>query len=73
MYRTRESINSNFAQSPLFIKACELAKIIPSKRQASRFRAKKGLAYSFVKRARQELKSEWRNRKTSPFAQLISV
>lgn len=56
MYRQRESINLNFTNSPLFIKACQLAGIQPTKRQASKFRVKKGLAYDFVRRARDELR-----------------
>lgn len=53
-----QSINRNFAQSPLFRKACELAKTEPTKRQASKFRNKKGLAYWFVKQARKLLRHE---------------
>ena len=56
MFRKRESINANFAKSPLFLKACELAGIEPTKRQASRFRNRTGQAFRFIRMAREALK-----------------
>lgn len=49
------AINANFAQSPLFLKACMLAGVPPTKRQASAFRNRKGLAFKFANAARKEL------------------
>lgn len=49
------SINANFAQNPLFLKACELAKVPPTKRQASAFRNHKGLAFRQASAARKLL------------------
>lgn len=49
----RELTNGEFArQDKLFIKACELAaaaghKVVPSERQASKFRNERGIAHKF--------------------------
>lgn len=51
----RQSINANFALSPLFLKACELAKVEPTKRQASAFRNGKGAAYIYRIEAKKAL------------------
>ena len=37
--------NREFSKDKEFIKCCEIAKVIPTKRQASKFRRKMGLAY----------------------------
>lgn len=37
--------NRAFASDPNFKKACEKANVSPTKRQASKFRMKKGVAY----------------------------
>lgn len=49
------SINANFAKNPLFLKACELAGVPPTKRQASAFRNHKGLAFRHASAARKLL------------------
>jgi len=44
--------NSEFAEKDeVFLKACEKADVKPTKRQASRFRNKKGMAYRFKRKA----------------------
>jgi len=42
-------------KTPVFLKACELARILPTKRQASRWRRHEGLARSFMNAAIEQL------------------
>lgn len=51
------SRNSAHMNSQLFTKACALAGIPPTKRQASKFSRKRGLAHRFIHQARKELSS----------------
>lgn len=51
--------NREFAHSnPVFIKACELAGLETTARQASRFRNEMGKAFTFKTTAQKELASE---------------
>lgn len=50
------SRNSAHANSWLFKKCCELADIPVTKRQASKFARKKGLAHRFINQARKEMR-----------------
>lgn len=45
----REKENQRILKNETFQKACEKAEVEPSKRQASKFKNKKGLAYKFGK------------------------
>lgn len=55
---TRDTTNVHFAaHSPLFRKACELAGVPPTKRQAGKFRRGEGKAYAHREAARQELET----------------
>lgn len=61
--------NREFAQTnPLFQKACELAKLSPSTRQASKFRLKKGRAYSIRVLAERALITEEEERNSQLIA-----
>jgi hypothetical protein len=51
------SRNEAHANSGLFRKCCELAGIPVTKRQASKFARKRGLAHRFINQARAELKN----------------
>jgi len=52
-----EITNEAFANNDrVFRKACELAGIQPTKRQASKYKNKKGLAYLFKDKAKREVK-----------------
>ena len=44
--------------TPVFLRACELAKIKPTKRQASKWRNKRGLARQFMNAAIRSLVAE---------------
>lgn len=50
------SRNSAHMNSQLFVKACGIAGIPATKRQASKFSRKKGLAHRFINQARKDLK-----------------
>ena len=48
--------NEQFAQSdPVFRKACELARVSPTRRQASKWHRREGLAVKFAADARKTL------------------
>ena len=54
---TRTATNSTFAVvDPLFRKACELAGVVPTKRQASKWHNRRGLAYGSRHQAESALK-----------------
>lgn len=46
----KNSTNAEFARSKDFVELCERENIKPTKRQASKFRMKKGLAYKAFRR-----------------------
>ena len=51
--------NAEFAKTwDVFLKCCELAKVKPTTRQASKFRSQKGRAYPFRLRAIRTLNGE---------------
>lgn len=51
--------NAEFAKSnELFEYACEAAGIMPTKRQASKFRSRSGLAHRFINEAKRQLASD---------------
>lgn len=46
MASEKVATNKEFTKNPLFISACERAKVKPTARQASKFRMKQGLAFA---------------------------
>lgn len=53
----KEQTNRRFS-TPVYLRACQLAGIPPTKRQASRWRNRKGKARQFMNAAIQELARE---------------
>lgn len=45
MNAVREQQNKSTLESPEFLRACKEAEVTPTKRQASKFRKKRGAAY----------------------------
>lgn len=54
----RESANKRVMESPVFIRACQIAKVEPCKRQASKWNNHYGAAYAVRLTAAQELAQE---------------
>jgi len=46
--REAQAANTNILQSDMFISACKACEIEPTRRQASKYRRKKGLIYQFM-------------------------
>lgn len=58
-YVKPEVTNAQFAKNdPTFAKACELAEVEPTKRQASKFRNKRGAAYEAWQRHQHKPKGQ---------------
>jgi hypothetical protein len=54
----RAKNNSSVLSDPLFRKACEMARIEPTRRQASKWNAKRGAAWSRRNEARARLRAD---------------
>lgn len=52
------AVHKEYIKERVFLKACKLANVEPTSRQASKFRRRKGVAFRYVKTAAREVSIE---------------